>query len=213
MSVRSATPPSREALADRIRRLAEAKHVLGHRLALAGLSAPAVEATVATIAIAQEELGHARLLYASEARLRDAATDRDPGLSLEVDAVPPDLDLVPALADWVDVLATLATLDTALSLALDALAATAEPWLATRVARMVEEEAAHRAYVESWLAVVASAPAVVPALAAAVAAARARYGAWAAAVDPQEMTGRLDRAIDALLPPALPSAHTHRGEG
>lgn len=173
---------TRAALADLLRRLAEAKHILGHRLALAGLSAPALEATVATAAMAQEELGHARLLYASEARLRDAAGDRDPGLALEIQTAPPDPSLVPPFGDWLDVLATLATLDAALARWLEALAEQGEPWLASRARRMLDEEAAHRAYAEGWLEVVRGAPALGPRLDAAFAAARERCAAWMAGV-------------------------------
>jgi ring-1,2-phenylacetyl-CoA epoxidase subunit PaaC len=186
---------ARAALADLLRRLAEAKHVLGHRLALAGLSAPALEATVATVAMAQEELGHARLLYASEARLRDAAGDRDPGLALEIQTAPPDPALVPPLGDWLDVLAVLATLDAALALWLEALAAHGEAWVASRARRMLDEEAAHRAYADGWLEVVCAAPALRSGLDAALGAARERCAAWMAetrrAAAPLEAAGLL----------------------
>jgi ring-1,2-phenylacetyl-CoA epoxidase subunit PaaC len=166
------------ALADLLRRLAEAKHVLGHRLALAGLSAPAVEASVATVAMAQEELGHARLLYACEARLRNGDSEAEP--APDVQTAPPDPALVPPLESWLDVLAALATLDEGLRLWLDALARGGEPWLAGRAARMLDDEVAHRAYVDGWLAAARTAPGLRRALAASLAAARTRYATWMA---------------------------------
>jgi ring-1,2-phenylacetyl-CoA epoxidase subunit PaaC len=156
-------------------RLGAAKHALGYRLAFAGLSSPAVEAAVATVAVAQEELGHARLLYASEARLRGVGGEDD---VLDVPTAPPDPALVPALDGWPDVLATLATLDTAVLLWLQALAAGRHAWLRTRAERMLGEEAFHRDYVRGWLAVTREHPRLHARVEDTLDARRRRYGEW-----------------------------------
>ena len=156
-------------------RLAGAKHALGYRLAFAGLCAPALEAAVATVAVAQEELGHARLLYASEARVRGGAGDED---GLDVPTAPPDPALVPELDGWPDVLATLVTLDTAVLLWLQALAQGRQAWLRTRAERMLGEETFHRDYVRGWLAVIREHPRLRMRVDAAIEARRGRYGEW-----------------------------------
>jgi len=156
-------------------RLAGAKHTLGYRLAFAGLCAPALEAAVATVAVAQEELGHARLLYASEVRVRGGAGDED---GLDVPTTPPDPALVPELDGWPDVLATLVTLDTAVLLWLQALAGGRHAWLRTRAERMLGEETFHRDYVRGWLAVTRQHPRLRTRVEAAIDARRRRYGEW-----------------------------------
>lgn len=166
------------ALADVLGALAAAKHGLGYRLAFAGLSAPAIEAAVATVAVAQEELGHARLLYASELRLREGRGDDEGTIGAEIPTAPPVPALVPEPRDWPEVLATLATLDTALSLWLEALGEHAEAWLRPRAQRMLDEETFHRDYLRGWLDVVAREPALHRRVRDSVTTALARYGPW-----------------------------------
>jgi ring-1,2-phenylacetyl-CoA epoxidase subunit PaaA/ring-1,2-phenylacetyl-CoA epoxidase subunit PaaC len=166
------------ALADLLGGLAAAKHGLGYRLAFAGLSAPAIEAAVATVALAQEELGHARLLYASELRLRGGGGEDEGAVGAAIQTSPPAPDLVPAPDAWADVLATLATLDTGLSLWLEALTDSTEPWLRPRAQRMLDEEAFHREYLRGWLDVAAGEPALRDRVAAGVTTALARYRPW-----------------------------------
>jgi ring-1,2-phenylacetyl-CoA epoxidase subunit PaaC len=165
------SPPTASVLG----RLAGAKHALGYRLAFAGLCAPAVEAAVATVAVAQEELGHARLLYASEARLRGGSGDEE---GLDVPTAPPDPSLVPELDGWPDVLATLVTLDTAVLLWLQALADGRHAWLRTRAERMLGEESFHREYVRAWLAVTREHPRLRVRVDSTIDDRRRRYGAW-----------------------------------
>jgi ring-1,2-phenylacetyl-CoA epoxidase subunit PaaA/ring-1,2-phenylacetyl-CoA epoxidase subunit PaaC len=172
------------ALADVLHRLAAAKHALGYRLAFAGLSAPALEAAVATVAIAQEELGHARLLYAAELRLRGGAGEDEGAVGAAIGTAPPAPDLVPAPGTWAEVLATLATLDTALSLWLGRLADSGEAWLRPRAQRMLDEEAFHRDYLGAWLEVAAATPALAAGVATAAEAALGRYGSWLDALAP-----------------------------
>ena len=100
--------------------------------------------------MAQEELGHARLLYASEARLRGRRRRRG---GARRPHRTPDPALVPELDGWPDVLATLVTLDTAVLLWLQALARGRHAWLRTRAERMLGEESFHREYVRGWLVV------------------------------------------------------------
>ena len=161
-------------------RLAGAKHALGYRLAFAGLCAPSLEAAVATVAVAQEELGHARLLYASEARLRSTGADED---MLDAPTAPPDPALVPELDGWPDVLATLVTLDTAVLLWLQALAGGRHAWLRTRAERMLAEEAFHRDYVRGWLAVTRQHSRLRAQVDGAIDARRRRYRDWLHDVD------------------------------
>jgi ring-1,2-phenylacetyl-CoA epoxidase subunit PaaC len=196
------------ALADVLGGLAAAKHGLGYRLAFAGLSAPAIEAAVATVALAQEELGHARLLYASELRLREGGGEDEGAVGAAIQTAPPAPDLVPAPQDWAEVLATLATLDTALSLWLETLAESGEPWLRPRAQRMLDEEAFHREYLLGWLDVVATEPSLHERVIVGVTAALARYGPWmdalamraaAAGVTAPPSGARLESTVTALV--------------
>ena len=196
------------ALADVLGALAAAKHGLGYRLAFAGLSAPAIEPAVATVALAQEELGHARLLYASELRLRDGRGDDEGAVGANIPTAPPEPDLVPVPRDWAEVLATLTTLDTALLLWLEALAEHGAPWLRPRAQRMLDEESFHREYLCGWLDVVAGDAAMQRSVADAVTAALARYGPWmnalaargvAAGVAASPSAARLDSAVAELF--------------
>jgi ring-1,2-phenylacetyl-CoA epoxidase subunit PaaC len=189
------------ALVDVLGALAAAKHGLGYRLAFAALSAPTIEAAVATVALAQEELGHARLLYASELRVREGRSDDEGVVGAATPTAPPVPDLVPPPVDWPEVLATLATLDVGLSLWLETLAEHAEPWLRSRAQRMLDEESFHREYLRGWLDVVAREPALHRRVRAAVTSALARYGPWL-----DELASR-GSATGVVMPPAAPQLH------
>ena len=196
------------ALADVLGGLAAAKHGLGYRLAFAGLSAPAIEAAVATVALAQEELGHARLLYASELRLRGGGGEDEGAVGAAIQTAPPVPELVPAPDDWAQVLATLATLDTALSLWLETLAESAEAWLRPRGQRMLDEETFHRDYLRGWLDVAAAEPRLREGVTAGMSVALARYRPWmdalarraeAAGIAAPPSGARLESTVSALV--------------
>jgi ring-1,2-phenylacetyl-CoA epoxidase subunit PaaA/ring-1,2-phenylacetyl-CoA epoxidase subunit PaaC len=198
-------------------RLAQAKHGLGHRLAFAGPAAPALEAAVATVAMAQEELGHARLLYASEAQERGGSATPEGGFGAGIQTTPPDPDLVPPFTDWAEAIAAMATFDSGLRLWLEALTADGETWLRQRAARMLAEERFHAEYVRHWVQLLRAGAAAGPRLSAALAAAGARARRWTGELEALASglrgAGRLarvpsrrdfDHAVAAILGEPLP---------
>jgi ring-1,2-phenylacetyl-CoA epoxidase subunit PaaC len=141
-------PAVRGAVRDLILVLADSKRILGMRYGEWLLGAPELEAGIACASMAQDEWGHARLLYAL---LRDFGEDvhaleytREPHeyASLEV------LDAEPV--DWPSLIALNALADTALSVQCEALRGSAYPPIAQRVGKLLDEERFHDAHGTAW---------------------------------------------------------------
>jgi 1,2-phenylacetyl-CoA epoxidase catalytic subunit len=100
--------------------LADTKRLLGIRYSDWLLGAPSIEAGIAASGMAQDEWGHARLLYAL---LKDLGEDPTP---VEHDRAPEayaNCDALDAPADdWADVVALMAVVDSALTVLLEAFA-------------------------------------------------------------------------------------------
>lgn len=139
---------ARTAVRDLILTLADTKRVLGYRYAEWMLGAPELETGIACSSMAQDEWGHARLLYAL---LKDFDEDV-PGLehgrpgdayhSMEVLDAPP--------AGWPDVVALMVLVDGAVSAQLDALRGSSYDPLRQRVEKLLEEETFHAAHGAAW---------------------------------------------------------------
>ncbi|MGH2521070.1 MAG: 1,2-phenylacetyl-CoA epoxidase subunit PaaC [Anaerolineales bacterium] len=144
----SATHP---ALPDLIVRLADNKYLLGRRFSEWTNRAPALEAAVAAAAMTQDELGHARSLYAAlhslpdspAAYLRDAPQKRDHLLGLPQMEKP--------FEHWVEFVAACALFDRALTLVFEAARNSRYEPLRQRAAKILQEERFHRQYAEGWL--------------------------------------------------------------
>jgi len=129
--------------------LADSKRLLGMRYAEWILGAPELEAGIACASMAQDEWGHARLLYAL---LKDFGDDvaqiehgREPGeyCSLVVlDTSPPT---------WPDFATLNALADSALTVQLEALTASSYQPLRQRVQKLLAEERFHAAHGAAWL--------------------------------------------------------------
>ncbi len=135
--------PAGVALAKFLVHLADSKFFLGRRVADWSVGAPELESAVACAAVAQEELGHARVLYPLVAEL-----SHDPELApLEREGDRPVVFCPECLTrpwdSWPELVVNLALVDTALTVALEALVPSAHEELARRAARMVEEERFH----------------------------------------------------------------------
>lgn len=141
--------PVREAIRDLILVLADSKRLLGMRYAEWLLGAPELEAGIACSAMAQDEWGHARLLYAL---LKDFGEDvvalehsREPHEYVSMEA----LDREPG--DWFGLVALNALADTALSVQCEALRGSSYSPLAQRVGKLLDEERFHAAHGAAWL--------------------------------------------------------------
>jgi ring-1,2-phenylacetyl-CoA epoxidase subunit PaaC len=151
--------PTSAPLAELIIRLADSKYLLGRRFSEWTNRAPALEAAVAAAAMAQDELGHARSLYAAlqstpdspEAYLREAPLKRDHPLGLPM--------LEKPFEHWADFVAASALYDRALSSVFEAGRNSRYEPLRQRAAKILQEERFHRLYGEGWLKRLATASA------------------------------------------------------
>ncbi|MEX1181920.1 MAG: Phenylacetic acid catabolic protein [Gemmatimonadota bacterium] len=135
--------------------LADSKRLLGMRFANWILGAPELEAGIACASMAQDEWGHARLLYAL---LKDFGEDAD---GLEHTREPEHYHSMAALdsepSSWTALIAINALADTALSTQLEAVADSAYLPLRQRVQKIMEEEAFHAAHGAAWFRRIAGA--------------------------------------------------------
>ncbi len=138
-------------LSDFIIRLADNKYALGRRFSEWTNRAPTLEAAVAAAAMSQDEVGHARSLYATlhslpdspEAYLLDAPEKRDHPLNL------PALDK--PFDGWAEFVAASVLFDRALTLVFEVARDSSYKPLRQRAAKILQEERFHRIYGQGWL--------------------------------------------------------------
>jgi ring-1,2-phenylacetyl-CoA epoxidase subunit PaaC len=147
----------RDDLASLLLSLADNKRLLGMRYAEWLLGAPTLEAGIACSAMAQDEWGHSRILYAM---LKDFG--RDPGqlehkreadeyLNSELLDEPP--------AEWSGLVALNFLLDAALSVQIESLKESRFEPLHYKVRKVLEEERFHFEHGRGWVARLAQTPA------------------------------------------------------
>jgi phenylacetate-CoA oxygenase PaaI subunit len=168
--------------------LADNKRLLGMRYAEWLLGAPTLEAGIACSAMAQDEWGHSRILYAM---LKDFG--RDPG-HLEHEREAGEymnselLDEPPA--EWTGLVGLNFLLDAALSVQIEALKDSRFEPLHYKVRKILEEERFHFEHGRGWVARMAQTPAGREALTAALRPAWDSCLRWFGAPD-GELVGRL----------------------
>lgn len=145
--------PAAEALLAWGLALADTKHRLGIRTSEWVNGGPALEAAVGASAMTQDELGHARSLYAI---LKDFP-GAPPGLGAENDLQARQSYYCPRLLNeawpsWLDVIAVNVLLDRATAIAVAAATDSAFAPLKGRTAKILQEEEFHRIFGDSWLA-------------------------------------------------------------
>jgi ring-1,2-phenylacetyl-CoA epoxidase subunit PaaC len=128
--------------------LAENKKLLGRRYSEWAVGGPTLEAAIALSAMAQDELGHARVLYGLLEELRGlpATGDTDwtvEGWGLSVVRRP--------FETWAHLIGAVVFLDAALTTLVEAATTSAFPPLRRRTRKMVEEERYHALYGFHWL--------------------------------------------------------------
>ncbi len=128
--------------------LADSKRILGIRYSDWLLGAPSIEAGIAASSMAQDEWGHARLLYAT---LKDFG--EDPG-SLEHSRAASAYASVEALdepfPDWAAFIAGVVVVDGGLAVALEGLLEGEYEAIDGRVGKMLGEEEFHHSLGEAW---------------------------------------------------------------
>lgn len=136
--------------------LADNKYLLGRGLAEWTNRAPALEAAVAAAAMTQDELGHARSLYATlsstpdvpEAYLNEERRAQLLGAPI----------LEQPFQHWTDFVAAVGLFDRAMTLVFEAMHNSGYEPLRQRAAKIVQEEWFHRKYGEGWLKQLARQP-------------------------------------------------------
>jgi ring-1,2-phenylacetyl-CoA epoxidase subunit PaaC len=141
-------PEVKDALRRLIFTLADSKRVLGIRYSDWLLGAPSIEMGIAASAMAQDEWGHARLLYAL---LKDFELDpvevehtRDAEAYCSVGCLDEPLE------DWACFVAAVVVVDGALAVALEALMEGGYEPSAGRIAKMLAEEEFHADLGSAW---------------------------------------------------------------
>ena len=147
-SVEQMEPAAREGLRRAILSLADGKRLMGIRYSDWLLGAPSIEMGIAASSMAQDEWGHARLLYAM---LKDFGMDP---VAVEHErtareyASPAALDA--PLADWAGVVAACVVVDGALSVALEGFSAGVYEPARSRIPKMLAEETFHHDLGVAW---------------------------------------------------------------
>src|SRR5512141_3244344 len=147
-SAEALAPPVRAALRDLILVLADSKRLLGFRYGGWILGAPELETGIACASMAQDEWGHARLMYAL---LKDFGEDierLEHGRGAEEYRSMEVLDREPD--GWAGVVALNALADTALSVQLEALRDCCYLPLRQRTEKLLAEEQYHQAHGAAW---------------------------------------------------------------
>ncbi len=139
---------ARAAVRDLILVLADSKRLLGMRYAEWILGAPELEAGIACASMAQDEWGHARLLYALLKDFGDDVDQVEHGREAEAYCSMAALDRAPT--DWAGLIALNVLCDGALTIQLEALRASGYVPLRQRVGKLLEEEAFHAAHGAAW---------------------------------------------------------------
>ncbi len=137
-------------------RLADNKYLLGRRFSEWTNGAPTLEAAIAAAAMAQDELGHARSLYAAlqtasdspEAYLKEGLRPALQGLAV----------LEKPFQKWVEFVAASVLFDRAMTLVFEAGRHSSYEPLRQRAAKITQEEWFHRQYGEGWLRRLATGP-------------------------------------------------------
>lgn len=147
-SATSLDPEVRRALRRHVLTLADSKRLMGIRYSDWVLGAPSIETDIATSSMAQDEWGHARLLYAM---LKDfdedpAAVEHDRPADQYASVDPLDQPL----PDWAALVSAMLVVDGALTAALEGFAGGAYEPARTRVPKMVSEEEFHRDLALAW---------------------------------------------------------------
>jgi ring-1,2-phenylacetyl-CoA epoxidase subunit PaaA len=150
--------------------VADNKFFLAHRLATWGVGAPALESSVACTAIAQEEAGHARVLYSllesfpGEYRPRALETEHDRERKYAMSFLRANL------TSWIHGIAAFTLVDRALATLLEACCESSITELRKRAVRILGDEAFHQKYAKSRVRELVESPVEGEALEAEVAA-------------------------------------------
>ncbi|MCM3168670.1 Phenylacetic acid catabolic protein [Peribacillus frigoritolerans] len=130
-----------------IETIADNKFILGDRLVEVGVSGPDLEATLAAIAMAQSELGHARLLYNWGTNLKSGK-----GSKKEVkDQTGKAFGSIVQIGEWIQLIAGLYSMNTALNILITALTSHQKgSEIELQFNKLAREQLEHILYSKNW---------------------------------------------------------------
>jgi 1,2-phenylacetyl-CoA epoxidase catalytic subunit len=126
--------------------IADNKYVLGDQLVDIGMGAPTIEAATSAIAMAQGELGHARVLYNWVFDLR-GGTGQKPEIRGQTGKA---FQFVMNCNDWISLIAALYAVDVAQDLVLRNILEQRRSDVATRIHKLIKEQKEHILYSYGW---------------------------------------------------------------
>jgi ring-1,2-phenylacetyl-CoA epoxidase subunit PaaC len=127
--------------------IADNKFLLGDRLVEIGISGPRLESTLSAIAIAQGELGHARLLYNWSLDLKNFKGSK-PEIEKQTGKA---FHFVERVTDWLSLIAALYTINLSVDIALKAILEADKEDSVSRISKLVREQKEHLIYAEGWV--------------------------------------------------------------
>lgn len=137
---------SHNALINLIEGIADNKYVLGDRLALVGFGAPDIESSVASLAMAQGELGHSRILYNWVFDLQ-GIKGKKPDIAGETGKSFTELRKIDG---WVKLIAGFYVVNVAMDVVLDSMAASNNADVRANINKLFLEHKEHCIYSEGW---------------------------------------------------------------
>ena len=127
--------------------LADSKHILGLRYG-EWLGAPAIEASISAVAMAQDEFGHARLFYGIvDEFVKDGFANRE-----EIPAQYRNIECLDSQFDtWMDFVAVNALVDLALSVQIEAFSESSYLPMRRMIGKIIQEEMFHQQHAQGWI--------------------------------------------------------------
>ncbi|MFC0560734.1 Phenylacetic acid catabolic protein [Halalkalibacter alkalisediminis] len=137
---------SNTALIQLIEGIADNKYILGDRLVEIGFSGPDIESTLASVAIAQGELGHARILYKWTLDLK-GHKGKKPDHKSETGKA---FSEVKAINSWVKLMAGFYAVNLAIDVVMDRMAEANHEDVIAQINKLYLEHKEHCVYSEGW---------------------------------------------------------------
>jgi 1,2-phenylacetyl-CoA epoxidase catalytic subunit len=135
-----------ESFIELLEAIADNKFVIGDRLVEIGIGGPNLEATLSSIAMAQGELGHARLLYNWSFDLK-GLTGKKKDVQKQSGKA---FAHVVNVKDWITLIAAVYTVNIGMNLVLNALFEAQREDVAARIHKLLREQEEHIAYAKGW---------------------------------------------------------------
>lgn len=126
--------------------IADNKFIIGDRLVEVGVSGPRLESTLSAIAMAQGELGHARLLYNWVLDLQNHK-GKKPEIEKQTGKAFPFTEKVD---NWLSLIAALETVNICVDVVLKAILKANKDEAVSRIQKLANEQKEHIIYAEGW---------------------------------------------------------------